>query len=188
MTSFTTNFSFRKPDGTDAANAASITNLADDVDAGLLTQLNKVGKGIVAWGNRTTNSSTTTTEVGVLRIDNIPIVNGRAYRIWTSPMQVYSNITNDVVDAKIRTNTAGAATTGSAQLGASLGNVQTSTGTSFPEARTGQWIYNSATTGSLSILLSVARRTGSGNAQILGGMDLVVEDIGLVQPDTGVDI
>lgn len=189
MSTLTTNYGWRKPSGGDTADGpAWIGALADDADAGLLVQLTKLPKGIVAWGNRTSNSTTTTTEIGVLRIDNIPIISGRAYRIWSSPMQVYSNVANDVVRAQVRGNTGGVATTGSGQIGNSVSNVQTATGTSFPDSRVLTEIYNSVVTGSLSVLLTVARTTGTGNAQILAGMDLVVEDIGLSQGDTGVDI
>jgi hypothetical protein len=68
---------------------------------------------VTTWGQRTTTSTSTTTEVGVLRIDSVSLKANRSYRIWTSPLFLLSSTTGDVVTGRIRVNTAGTATTAS---------------------------------------------------------------------------
>jgi hypothetical protein len=142
--------------------------------------------GILAWANRPTNSTTTTTvEIGVLRLDSIPIVNGRSYRIWTSPMFGLSTTTGDVVAIRARGNTAGSAVVGSTIIGNQLDLVTNNT---QPASGSMNQLYNSATTGSLSVIITVQRATGAGTVSIFGGFDLMVEDIGITVGDTGVDL
>lgn len=146
--------------------------------------------GILARGNRTTSSSTTTTEIGVLRLDDIPIYTGRTYRIWTSPLRMDTSVANDVARAIIRITTDGSTpTTSSAQICAAQ--------TILPDIASGQSVeismdYSPAADELLSVLLSVSRQSGTGNISIVGGtgipIDLMVEDIGLDPGDTGVDI
>jgi hypothetical protein len=192
MGTTTTNYGLRKPSGSDAVNPQiDIDNLADDTDVVVYTQVHAIGRGIVAWGNRTTDSTGTISEVGVLRIDNIAVTSGRSYRIWHSAVEYYSNIGNDTVYGRLRANFSGAATTSSTIVGPDIRVNQTATGTSFPESRVGQWLYNSATTGSLSLLLCVGRAQGTGTVKMaISGtqLDLVVEDIGPSAGDSGVDI
>jgi hypothetical protein len=184
-------YGLRSAAGTDSPDLVVISaNITADVEATLQAQLASPPRGIIARGNRATaSSSATTTEIGVLRLDSIPVVSGRAYRIWTSPMQLYSNVAGDVVAARIRVSTSGAATTASTVLGIALtSSAQTSTGTIQPESRAMSEVYVASSTTTLSVLLSLARNTGTGNGQILVGEDLVVEDIGVDPGDTGVDL
>lgn len=140
---------------------------------------------IIARANRTTSSSTTTSEIGVLRLDSIPIVSGVVYKIISAPMYILST-TGDIVNIRFRGNTAGAATTGSTQIGQGF---QTITNSIQPTSAILNIIYPSATTGSLSVLLSVARSSGSGNTQVFGTSEFWVEIGSIADPgDTGVDI
>lgn len=152
-------------------------------------RLNALPKGIIARGQRTTSSSSTTTEVGVLRIDGVPVVAGRSYKVWTSPLAVHSSAANDVVRARIRINAAGTATTSSTQLAITQDIVPN---TAHPPAPGISGRYDPGSSGTLSVLLTVGRQTGTGNVDILSGagleIELVVEDIGLAVGDTGVDI
>lgn len=143
-------------------------------------------QGILRRGNRpTASATTTTTEIGVLRVDGIPIVSGRAYRIWTSPLFLYSSVTNDIVDARIRASTSGAATTASTQIGNPLRlKTDSGPGVSSPMSV----IYPATVTGTLSVLLTVVRTSGTGNVQLLIGEDLIIEDVGIDPGDTGVDL
>lgn len=145
-------------------------------------------QGILRRGNRPTASSTTTTEVGVLRIDGIPIVAGRAYPIDTGPLYLYSPVTSDVVAGRIRTSTSGAATTSSTVLGQPLSNVANSTSTSFPESRALSQVYVATVTGTLSVLLTVGRTQGTGSVSIQVGCDMWIADGGIDPGDTGVDV
>jgi hypothetical protein len=145
-------------------------------------------QGVLLRGDRTSNSSTTTTEVGVLRVDSIPVVAGRLYRISTSPL-VLSSTANDIVRANIRISTSGAATTSSTVLDFVQ---QPVVNTSFPGAISLVCLYPAGSTATLSILLTVNRQSGSGNASILAGSTFPagvwIEDIGVDPGDTGVDI
>jgi hypothetical protein len=156
--------------------------------AAQLSTAGPLPQGTLPRGNRITNSSTTTTEVGVERVDSIPIVAGRLYRICTSPL-VLSSTANDIVRAIIRISTSGSATTSSTVLDFVQ---QPVTNTSFPGSVPLQTLYTAPSTATLSVLLSVSRQSGTGNASILGAstfkIDLWVEDIGVDQGDTGVDI
>lgn len=140
---------------------------------------------VIARASRSTDSSTTTTEVGVLRLDSIPIVNGTLYKIKSSAMYLLSN-TGDIVNVRYRGNTAGAATTGSTQIGQAF---QTITNVSQPTSAILEVLYPSVTTGSLSVILTVNRAAGTGNTKVFGASDFWVEVAAIADPgDTGVDI
>jgi hypothetical protein len=140
---------------------------------------------IIARANRSTDSSTTTTEIGVLRLDSIPIVNGVVYKIVSAPMYLLST-TGDIVNIRFRGNTAGNATTASTQLGQPF---QTITNSIQPTSAMLEVLYISATTGSLSVLLSVNRASGTGNTKVFGESAFWVEVGSIADPgDTGVDI
>jgi hypothetical protein len=140
---------------------------------------------IIARAARSTDSSTTTTEIGVLRLDSIPIVNGTLYKIRSSAMYLLSN-TGDIVNIRFRYNTAGNATTASTQLGQGF---QTITNAIQPTSAILDVLYTATTTGSLSILLSVTRASGAGNTKVFGSSEFWVEVGAITDPgDTGVDI
>lgn len=141
---------------------------------------------LIARGNRASSSpTTTTTEIGVLRLDSVPIVSGVVYQISTSPIYLLS-ATNDTISVRIRVSTSGAATTTSTQVGNAL---QVKTDAGQPPSAVFQAHYTAATTGSLSVLATVQRTSGSGNAQTFGTFDLYVSAWGLADPgDTGIDI
>lgn len=140
---------------------------------------------VIARASRSTDSSTTTSEVGVLRLDSIPIVNGVFYIIQTSSMYLLST-TGDILNIRFRASTAGSATTGSAQLGQAA---QITTNSIQPYTAMLSATYASATTGSLSILLSITRASGSGNAKVFGSSEFWVTVGNITDPgDTGVDI
>lgn len=140
---------------------------------------------IIARANRGTDSSTTTSEIGVLRLDSIPIVNGVVYLLQSGPMYLLST-TGDIVNIRFRYNTAGAATTGSTQIGQAF---QTITNSSQPTSAMLNVLYTAATTGSLSVILTLARSSGSGNAKTFGPSEFWVKVGSIADPgDTGVDI
>jgi hypothetical protein len=154
-------------------------------------RLNALPKGVIARANRNSSSSTTTGEVGVLRLDDLAIGAGRSYRIWTSPFVVHSTVANDVVRARLRFSTSGAATTSSSLLDMWQTSV---TNTVNPPSGLLAAKLESGTNLNVSVLLTIARQSGTGNASIISGsgpdleIDLIVEDIGLNASDTGVDI
>lgn len=142
-------------------------------------------QGILARGNRTTSSSTTTTEVGVLRVDNIPIVAGRAYPVWTCGLYLISSVASDLPEAKVRYSTSGVATTASTIL--AKGEDQVTSGTQ-PVSTIAQGVYVATVTGTLSLILTVSRSAGTGSVSIFGTSELFISDAGVDPGDTGVDL
>lgn len=146
--------------------------------------------GILARGNRTTSSTTTTTEQSVLRLDDIPMYLGRAYKIWTSPLQLDTTVANDVVRANLRITTDGSTpTTSSTVLSWSQTRADDATN---PNTASINIDYTPTADELFSVLLTVARTSGTGNVSILAAatapINLVVEDIGLDPTDTGTDL
>jgi len=145
--------------------------------------------GVVAWGNRLTSSSTTTGEIGVLRLDNISVLANRMYRIWTSPLRLLSTAADDTVAARLRISTSGAATTASTSLAELALGQPPFTSQSVPI--NAKYIPGSNQT--LSVLLTVTLIGGTGTvsmtvSSVNPNIDLIVEDVGPAPSDTGVDI
>lgn len=162
----------------------------NDMSAELAAR-SRAGLGIIARGGpRTTASTTTTTEVGVLRIDNIPVSVGRLYRVWTSAIIFNSTVANDLIEARLRVSTSGAATTASTQLNGLVENAHSAGSSQKTKSFTAPWVP--AASGVASVLLSVARSLGTGSVSLIGQtgypIDLVVEDCGLDPGNTGVII
>lgn len=148
-------------------------------------------RGEVAQGRRTTASTATATIVGVLRLDNVAVYNGRAYRISTSNLNLISTVSNDDPQAQLRFSTSGTATTTSTLLpgGNARGRYVGATGSVFIPINAFYYPTSDAT---LSVLLCVTRSGGSGNVSIFAdannSIDLVIEDIGPAASNTGVSI
>ena len=149
------------------------------------------GQRILAYGERLTNGTlTTTVEQGYLRIDGIPIINGQSYRIWTSPLIFESSVAGDLITAFLRVNTAGAATTGSSPFTLLADDAKTASGNQKTKGLT--ILYNGVVTGSLSILLSYVRSTGTGNVRINASAaipaQMAIEAMGVNPGNTGISI
>lgn len=139
---------------------------------------------IVAFGNRGTDSTATTGEIGVLRIDNIPVVQGNRY--WTTvSMNVYSTSTGDFVSPRVRWSNAGVATTSSTAFGQG-GQAPINTFTGNGSSVSGSFVATA--TGSASVLLSVVRIAGSGNARTTGYVEMPIFDGGPDPTNTGVAV
>lgn len=150
---------------------------------------------LVKRGRRTTNSGTfTSAETPTLRIDDIPVIAGGAYRIMTSQLSVGSSVAGDSPLIRIRYAFSGSpgtpATTSSTQLGAiriyqdSTGQINTGAISAF---------YFAGSSGYISLLLSAQRNTGgTGTLTFYGASgdayDLTVEFAGADPGDTGVII
>lgn len=153
----------------------------------ILTATNLSRRGIAKYGRRNTTSSNSasTTAVGVLRLDTISVVSGRSYVINIS-CHPNSTVTTDNIDITVRGSTAGNATTASPVL----------TSGEFFINQIGapvvwRFVYIAGSTATLSILLCVARFTGTGNCNLYAdgtrNTELWIEDMGIAT-DTGVDI
>lgn len=144
-----------------------------------------------ARGQRTTNSSTTsgTTELGVLRIDNLDLKTGKVYEVRTSNLRPTLTVGTDRVKAQIRYSSSGAATTTSTEIGriesatiGSLNNLGQIVGLIFP----------TADEPTASILLTIVRASGTGTINLIGeptiGISMWVICRGDDPGDTGTDI
>lgn len=179
------------PDG-----PAQIQALAEAVEADLvvtdanIAAINAVAptyaKGIIKYGRRDTHSSTanSSTAVGALRLDSISVAIGRAYVINVS-CHPTSNVSTDVVRCEVRGSTTGTATTADSVL--TSGQWFQSLG----DAMTFRFVYIAGANATLSILLCIARFSGTGDVSFYGdgtrNTELWVEEM-VVVSDTGVDV
>jgi hypothetical protein len=152
------------------------------------------GQRIVSRGRRVTNSAAiTTTETGLLRVDNIPVFDAKCYRILTSNLNVDAATANDVADVKLRAVQAvtpgTSASTSSTQIG-SVRNVMDDIAFSNKNPLSAYWFPSAD--GYLSVLLSLVRSAGAGNLVAICSStepwDLVIEELGTDPGDTGVVI
>lgn len=188
MSGTTPVYSFPYPTLTDTPNgAAQMQSLATAVENKIVTMdttdatqntnittLQQVDPVVLAWGRRTTPSSTTTTTVGVLRLDGIPVVGGKAYHVFATGVHFDSTVTSDALQADIRFSTAGTATTASAILtgAVAFGRIVV--------ANSGQTHnischYEPGGSATLSVLLCVSRLLGTGNSRIFASADAATE-------------
>lgn len=84
---------------------ADITDAANDADD-RLAAVEATSVGLVAGYQRTTQKTAATGEHGILRIDDVAITTGRAYRIWTTPLHLDGSVV-DILVARIRYTTDG---------------------------------------------------------------------------------
>lgn len=147
--------------------------------------------GVIRRGRRTTpTGNITTTETGVLRLDNIPIVVNHLYSISTSNINLDGTVANDIGNVRIRVDATGAsATIASTQIGQLRQTMDDPTNSNILPENT---YYLAAATGSLSVLLSAIRTSGTGNVVLFCSntdiLDMVITDLGVDPGDTGVVI
>lgn len=158
----------------------------------LVATLDARPKGLAGFAQRVSNSTGTTTEVGVLRLDSIAVKSGRAYRIATSNLTHDSTTSNDCLQCRLRLNTGGSAATTASTV---IGNERPVRLTSTAEEIISGGIYAIYQPGAdttISVLLTVARFAGAGtvnlNASATVPIEISIEDIGAAVADTGVDI
>jgi len=149
--------------------------------------------GIIAWGNRGSNKSLSTTNTGYLRIDGVPMKNGKTYAVVAANVRL--SITTSVgasdhyvIDVR-QDLTGAAATTASTEIGRSeMTAANTTSDDSFPPIIA--LVHPSAdVTG--SFLLSARFVAGAITAALQAdspGINLFVVDLGYAVADTGVDI
>lgn len=162
---------------------ATVGSIDDRVDA--LEDETVKPRGVTRWGNRPTNRSCTTAETTILRIDNITLVSGRAYRLAASGCRGDTDTATGRFKFVLRLSTAGVATTGS-------GLVRRAEGGDTDSAHLERYYVSAVNTTTASLLLTGTAVGGAASVNVLGsdegGIDLYVEDLGLAQADTGVDL
>lgn len=147
--------------------------------------------GIIARGLRTTTSTTTTTEVGVLRIDNIPVFGGRMYRVQLATTPIFnSTILNDLMEGRFYYSLTGAATIASTLCGAISIESRSASGQQYTDGVCGYIASPTVSPALMSVLFSVARTAGAGTVSIIASANypvhMVVEDIGPDPGNTGI--
>lgn len=162
----TTHYALRYPVGSDTpAVPLKIKDLAEDVDTALFavdTKAVAADQRVVKYGKRTTASSTATssTAVGVLRLDSINLKAGQDYTVVTGTLHPTSSVTTDNMRLEIRYSTSGNATTSSTVL-AGLQAFEVYGNTSLLRAK-----FQCVADVTVSLLLCIARDTGTGNVQV----------------------
>lgn len=149
----------------------------------------------VGRAQRITNSSTSTssTAVAVLRLDDIPITAGRLYRIETSRLAVDGATAADTLAAELRYTTDGTTpTTASSILPGTYDEVDQ------PNASRAEFLYICASYApagdeTLSLLLTIHHGSGTGAMGLqadgtLKIIEILVWDCGVDPGDTGVDL
>lgn len=158
--------------------------------AGTKGRSSNLNWGIVARGVRTTSSATanSTTDVAVLRISGISLVGGLEYRICTNTLAPNSSVGTDVVRIQIHYNISGgnALVTDTVLPGGQVFSPGNSGG--FPSSPL-ECEYVPSSTLTLSVLLAVARASGSGNCSLFADgtrtIELKVYSSGTSVADTG---
>lgn len=142
-----------------------IKALADATETALTTINTKVvvaDQRVVKWGYRDTASSnaTSSSAVGVLRIDGIELKAGQDYTVITGTLHPTSSVSTDNIRLEIRYSTTGVATTASAVLAGEQG-FELFGNTTMLRAK-----FKVVADVTVSLLLCIARDTGSGNVTL----------------------
>lgn len=146
---------------------------------------------LIARAFRTTSSTATTTEVGVLQLRVGDLVPGALYRVQTGITDFYSPVANDVVRCRFRYTTDGTDATVVSSLlpGSDMQHRLTGTGVDEPYVMTTDYIAGVGQ--NLSVLLTVGRSAGTGSVQILSSASApiyyTVMCMATDPGDTGVD-
>lgn len=168
----------------------AISNLDDRA-----TLLEEDQQAIIARTRRITAkvvaAASSGTEFGYVRLDNIPVKNGRAYRIMTAQCNLDTDTANDVMTGRIRVayaSTPGTlATTASLQIG-SMRQTQSNITQSFLIPMS--CFYLATADGYISLMVTGQRVAGTGGIQFFASsteiFDLTVEYAGPTPADTGV--
>ncbi|MET0492923.1 MAG: hypothetical protein ABW000_07295 [Actinoplanes sp.] len=148
------------------------------------SRLNSLPKGEIYRAQRPSQATITTSETGILRVDDALLLAGRRYAIRVPRLRIDFSTTSDRAAFRLRVNAAGLATTTSPSIArAETGDVQSVglEGTRRPTVNE-----------TVSILLSGTQYAGTSTATVQGldegGIEIIVEDLGLAVPDTGIDI
>lgn len=147
-------------------------------------------KGVIARGFVTTNSATGQ-PVGVMRLDSVPLLSGRMYHMYTNNTTILGTA-NETVALDLRYNTAGTATTGSAQMPGARHQMKLINGGGAAAMFRCDTVYVPASDQTASIIVTGELSTGSNNLTVIvdsqNFLSLTVEDIGVAPSNTAVDL
>ncbi|WP_433793932.1 hypothetical protein [Actinoplanes sp. CA-252034] len=199
MADTTTRYGFPFQEATDPPNGADLGQaLAEAIEARVatiddrVTAINarisaletEVGRrGLRVYGNRGTGKTITSAETPILRVDGLALKGGRAYSIRAPQIRIDFATSTDKAAFQLRVSTSGVATTTSA----SVAHCETG------DQQTGSMEHVRMPTAdeTVSVLISGRQYAGSSAGSVLAdsnNMALIVEDLGPLVPDTGVDL
>jgi hypothetical protein len=149
---------------------------------------NKLGQ-VIARADRitTSTSAASTTDVGVLRLDDVPVSSGRAYQIRYR-CNPNSSISTDIIGSQLRYTTDGSTpAVSSTVLAGSTSLSPDGTGTITQETT-----YTPGSNLNLSLLLCVNRTAGTGNCNLFAdgarATSIWIVDGGVDPGDSGTDV
>lgn len=151
--------------------------------------LNLATTRIIAYGQRLSSTTPTGSEHGVLRLDDVPVIGGRLYRIKGKGQgDVATN--GDTIRWNLRyTEDGSTPTTASTILELDQGDVPDA---AISETNFVERLYAPASSLNFSVLLTIARPVGVSNFSAVGAVDqtieLTIEDLGEDPGDTGTEI
>lgn len=144
----------------------------------------------IARGRRESNSTTTTTEVGVLRLDDHAVIAGVSYTVHTSAVLPFSSVANDYIGVNVRYTTDGS--TPSTASTAMIATQMRCTGAGGNETSKITVGYVPATDLTLSLLLTISRVSGTGSVGLTGSatapIELFLDSAGWDPGDSGTDV
>lgn len=159
----------------------------------LAREYNRDTRKILGRGTRLTTSNVSTgTEVEVLRIDGVPTIAGRLYRVYcTTGMIFKSTVAGDTMEARLRYATGGeSATITSTVIAFKAETARTASGSQATDGINALLV--SPGDGVMSVLLSIVRTGGTGSCSFDAGanypIQVAVEDIGVDPGNTGVNL
>lgn len=143
----------------------AVKNAITDLDA-RVSALEGTAPGLVAIHTRTTTSTTvaSSTEVGLIRMDNIAVRAGYAYEVVMNRVAMTPSVTGLVGFARIRVAQGATATTASTPIG----YLRMAQATSTSQTNTGAMIgvFNATADSTLSVLVTLALVAGAGTVQL----------------------
>ena len=132
----------------------------------------------------------------MLRLDDIPIFEGRLYRVAMATSCIYnSTVANDLMEGRFYYSLIGAAVVGTNLFGTLSIETRTASGAQYTDG-TCTFLPSPVAagdgTGTLSVLFAILRTAGAGTISMPASANypihMVVEDMGVDPGDTGVDV
>lgn len=155
-------------------------------------KVNELSQPIMGYGIRNTNSTSSGGAAqGVIRLDNLPLIGGEVYQIWTSPLLFNTNTAGTAGQCLMYANSAGIATTASTVV-CTAGSNSTTGVTGNQKSTMFNFLYIPSSNQTVSFLLAVQRLIGAGTFTLNGvpvtgsPIQLVIERKGNDPGDTGV--
>lgn len=158
-------------------------------------QLNALPQGFIAGYMRGTGgaiSGVSTTETGYIRKDGVAIRNGYTYRVTAARCVPTVSVAATSAICRLRGSTSSNATITSGLLnGGEIRTVSSPDTSNVPELNMVAF-FDSTTTGTLSVILTIIRAQGTGTVGMFASSaalsPLMVEEIGLTPTYSGTDL